>query len=73
MAFLYDIAPEADRPTYFGLSNTALGPLYFLPTLGGILVASVGYASVFIAAALFSLAGYLVSLRIRPAAPQRQG
>ncbi len=71
MAFLYDIAPEADRPTYFGLSNTALGPLYFLPTLGGIMVASVGYASVFVAAALFSMAGYLISLRIKAAAPGR--
>ncbi len=66
MSYLYDIAPETDRPTYFGLSNTVLGPLYFLPTLGGILVGAVGYPSVFALAALFSLAGYLISLRMPP-------
>jgi MFS family permease len=66
MAYLYDIAPEADRPSYFGLSNTVLGPLYFLPTLGGILVSVAGYAPVFALAALFSLAGYLLSLRMLP-------
>ncbi len=63
-AYLYDIAPENDRPTYIGLSNTLLGPLYFLPTLGGLLVQAMGYASVFLLAALASLLGFVISLRM---------
>lgn len=47
MAYLYDVAPENERPTYYGLTNTVLGPLYFLPALGGALLDSVGYAAIF--------------------------
>jgi MFS family permease len=72
-AYLYDIAPENDRPSYFGLSNTLLGPLYFLPTLGGILVSVTGYASVFLLAAAFSLASFAVSLRMRSTSPAAGG
>jgi MFS family permease len=47
MAYLYDIAPEQERPTYYGLTNTLLGPLYFLPALGGALLDTVGYVAIF--------------------------
>jgi len=47
MTYLYDIAPEHERPTYYGLVNTVLGPLYFLPALGGALLDTVGYVAIF--------------------------
>lgn len=51
ISYLYSIAPERDRPTYYGLANTLLGPLYFLPTLSGALLDLVGYAPIFAVAA----------------------
>jgi hypothetical protein len=56
-AYLYDISPVLLRPTYYGLANTLLAPLYFLPALGGAVVDQVGYATVFaVAAALIGAA-----------------
>ncbi len=62
LAYLYDIAPEQDRPTYYGLSNTILGPLYFLSALGGALLDIVGFLPIFAAAAgLMALAFVLAT------------
>jgi len=60
LSYLYEIAPEAERPTYYGLANTLLGPLYFLPAIGGLLLDTAGYALIFgFAAACLWLALYL--------------
>ncbi len=63
-SYLYDIAPDEDRPTYIGLSNTILGPLQFLPTLGGLLVQTAGYPPLFVIAGIFALVSYGISLRM---------
>lgn len=63
-SYLYDIAPEQDRPTYIGLSNTLLGPLQFLPTLGGLLVQALGFPVVFVLAAASAMISYAITLRI---------
>ena len=63
-SYLYDIAPDQERPTYIGLSNTLLGPLQFLPTLGGLLVQTAGFAVVFVLAAAFAVISYAITLRI---------
>jgi len=64
MSFLYEIAPEDEVPTYFGLSNTILGPFYFLPALAGVLLDRVGFIPIFGVAALMLLAGLVVSTRL---------
>ena len=59
--YLYDIVPERDRPTYFGLANTILAPLQFLPALGGALLDVVGFEGIFAVAAMLMLAHGLAS------------
>ena len=70
-SYLYEIAPDGDRPTYIGLSNTLLGPLQFLPTLGGLLVTTVGYPAVFLLAAASAVASYLVTAGVHGPASTR--
>jgi MFS family permease len=64
MAYLYDVAPEAERPTYYGLTNTVLGPLYFLPALGGALLDTVGYAAIFGATTVMILIAVILASRL---------
>lgn len=64
VAYLYEIAPRAQFATYFGLANTILGPLYFLPALGGALADAVGFAPIFGGAALLLAGGYLLAGRL---------
>ena len=53
-----DFAPVADRPTYIGLSTTALAPFAFLaPLLGGLLADGIGYAGLFWVAGITSALG----------------
>jgi hypothetical protein len=47
-----------------GLANTMLGLVTFLPVLGGLLVAWLGYNGTFIIALIFALLGVLASLRL---------
>ena len=64
LAYLYDIAPDQDRPTYYGLSNTILGPLYFLPALGGALLDIVGFLPIFAAAAGLMALAFILATRL---------
>jgi len=63
-AYLFDIAPERDRPTYYGLSNTILGPLHFLPALGGALLDLVGFVPMFAASALLMALALALTSRL---------
>jgi MFS family permease len=70
---LLELAPEAERPTYIGLTNTGLAPLTFAGPLGAGLVADrLGFGPVFLGAALFATAG-LVLLATRVREPRRLG
>jgi len=62
--YLYDLAPADRRPTYFGLANTLLGPLYFLPAIGGGLVDQIGYMALFAAASGMLLVSTLLAVRL---------
>ena len=64
VSYLYEMAPERDRPTYIGLANTIVGPLYFLPAMGGALLDRVGYTALFAAAAASLILSYFLSVRL---------
>jgi MFS family permease len=58
---LLELAPPAERPTYIGLSNTALAPVSFLaPLAAGLMVDRLGFRAVFGLAALLAALGALV-------------
>ncbi len=56
-SYLYQVAPDDQIPTYFGLANTVMGPFYFLPALAGALLGIVGYQAIFASAAVFLFGG----------------
>lgn len=62
--YLLDVVPEGERPSYIGLANTTLGLVTFLPVVGGLLVAWLGYSGAFVIALAFALLGMLASLRL---------
>jgi MFS family permease len=62
--YLLEVVPEGERPSYMGLANTTLGLVTFLPVLGGLLVAWLGYQGTFVIALAFALLGVLASLRL---------
>jgi len=64
IVYVYDLAPPDRRPTYFGLANTLLGPLYFLPAIGGALVDRIGYMALFVAASVMLLVSTLLAVRL---------
>ena len=64
LSYLYEIAPVQDRPTYYGLANTIVGPLYLLPALGGALVDTVGFAPIFAAAAASMVIAYVLASKL---------
>lgn len=64
IAYLLDIAPADERPTYYGLANTVLGPLYFLPALGGALLDRVGFVSVFAVALVMIVLAYGLTVKL---------
>jgi MFS family permease len=55
---LLELAPEAERPTYIGLTNTALAPLTFAaPLAAGLMVDGLGFRPVFVLAGALAAAG----------------
>ena len=60
-AFLLDLAPPAERPSYIGSVNTILGVVSFIPIIGGTLIDFLGYEVVFALALAFILAAFLAS------------
>jgi len=60
-AFLLDIAPPAERPSYIGSVNSILGLISFIPIVGGALIDFLGYEIVFALALAFMLAALLAS------------
>ncbi len=64
---LLEFAPEADRPSYIGLSNTLRSPFRLLaPKIGGTLAGLLAYGVLFAVAAVASLLGVgLMSVGVR--------
>ena len=63
MTLVLDIAPEAERASYVGLVNTALGFVSLLPILAGAIIDRIGFEPIFVCATVLLLGGYLVTLR----------
>jgi len=65
--YLLEIAPETERATYFGIANTALGLVTFLPVLGGLLLTTLNnnYAWLFAIGMIFSLLACVATIRLR--------
>jgi MFS family permease len=56
-----EFGPEAERPTYIGLTRTVTGPaLLIAPVLGGLLAQEWGYPALFVTSLLFALGGGLL-------------
>ena len=64
--YLLEIAPADRRPMYVGLSNTVMGVMTLVPTLGGWLLGVTSYEVLFGTTAVFVLAGVLISLTLKP-------
>jgi MFS family permease len=65
-----EFGAEAERPTYIGLTRTAIGPvLLAAPLLGGAIIQIVNYQALFVVSALFTLGGLLL-LRQKVAEPR---
>lgn len=64
VAYLFDIAPVEERPTYYGLANTVLGPVYFLPALGGAVLDRVGFVPLFAVALGMIVLAYGVTIKL---------
>ncbi len=62
-----EFAPEAERPTYIGLTNTLLAPFRTAaPIVGGMLATAMGFSGLFAVAAALSVSGaLLLMLRVR--------
>jgi MFS family permease len=64
---LLDFAPSAEeRPTYVGIGNTALAPVFFTtPLVAGLVADTLGLRSVFAIALAGALLGTVLLLRVR--------
>lgn len=66
-----EFGPEAERPTYIGLTRTLTGPaLLIAPPLGGVIAQLWGYPAVFVTSIIFA-AGGLVLLAWKVKEPRR--
>ncbi len=64
--YLLEIAPDHLRPSYIGLGNTIMGVLTLAPTLGGWVLETTSYTTLFATTTAFVSLGFLVALRLRP-------
>jgi hypothetical protein len=60
-SYMLDIAPEARRPTYVGITNTVLGVGALYPIFGGVLADLVHLQGVFFLSAVTVFAGVWLS------------
>jgi MFS family permease len=62
-----EFGPEAERPTYVGLTRTSTGPaLLIAPLIGGLIAQSIGYPAVFVTSLCFAVIGlYVLSARVK--------
>jgi MFS family permease len=71
LTYVMDVAEPEQRPAYFGLTNTILGFVAFVPVLGGIMVDAFSFEFVFIVTFLIAFAGVVASGLLHE--PRRDG
>ncbi len=64
--YLLEIAPEGMNPAYTGLGNTLMGVLTLAPWVGGWLLQTTSYATLFGVTTVLVVTGFLFTLRLRP-------
>ncbi|NLT43297.1 MAG: MFS transporter [Anaerolineae bacterium] len=64
-AVLINMAPDSDRPSYIGLTNTITGLLTFTPILAGRLIDEYGYQPLLLFAVLAALVTWWAAARVR--------
>ena len=64
--YLLEIAPDGLRPTYIGISNFVMGILTLVPMLGGWLLETTSYTTLFGSATALVTVGFLLSLGLKP-------
>jgi ABC-type sugar transport system substrate-binding protein len=70
--YVLDIAPEAERSTYIGLTNTLAGLLAAAPLVGGWILEQTSYTFLFGLTAILVLPGVLVALTLPKPGQQPQ-
>jgi Na+/melibiose symporter-like transporter len=63
--YLLESAPARRRPLYVGFMNSLSFPFMLSPILGGVIVAALGYQTLFVIGALASVADFAASARLR--------
>jgi hypothetical protein len=61
---LLSIAPNEDRPTYFGFLNTLAGLASFVLPLGGIILDAWGYLPLFALSTTLAFGGFIAAVRL---------
>ena len=64
LAYVLDIAPPGERPSYTGLANTLAGVVVFAPTLGGIILQITSYHVLFVCSLTGAALALLAALRL---------
>ena len=67
--YLLEIAPEGMCAAYVGLGNTIMGVLTLLPVIGGWLLESTSYTTLFSVTGVTVTAGFLLTLGLKPPRP----
>jgi MFS family permease len=70
--YMMEFAPDRLRPAYIGLANTIMSVLTLVPILGGWLLETTSYPTLFGLSAVLAGSGFFVSLAFRPAEEVRQ-
>ena len=65
MAYMLNIAPPRNRPTYIGFMNTLLMPVSFAPLLAGFLAPYIGYRWLFAISIGICLAAFRIGLDLQ--------
>ena len=64
MAYLLNIAPSLQRPSYIGFMNTILFPFSFMPVIAGQLVGFIEYEGIYLIAVGMALVAFITATRL---------
>ena len=65
MAYMLNIAPPRNRPSYIGFMNTLLMPVSFAPLLGGFLAPHIGYRWLFAISVGICIAAFRIGTQLK--------